>query len=76
MPFKFDLLADYVEVICTTATSPCDNSQIRSEKIRSTWMQRRLIENVCVCKKNTGERLPRAAYANAAPIFEKKYGSI
>jgi DNA-directed RNA polymerase len=37
MPFKFDLLADYVEVICTTATSPCDNSQIRSEKIRSTW---------------------------------------
>jgi hypothetical protein len=25
--------------------------------IRSTWMQWQLIENVCVCQKNSGERL-------------------
>jgi hypothetical protein len=32
MSFKFGLLADYVEVIRTIETSPCDKSQIRSEK--------------------------------------------
>jgi hypothetical protein len=27
------------------------------KEIRSTWMQWQLIENVCVCQKNSGERL-------------------
>jgi hypothetical protein len=73
MPFKFDLLADYVDVIRTTAISPCDKSQIRSEKIRSTWMQRRLFENSCVCAEEERRRIVvRVTYPNAATCPCKK----
>jgi hypothetical protein len=76
MPSKFGLLADYVEVIRTIETSPCDKSQIRSER-DPLYLDAMATDRECVRLPEEQRRtVVRAAYPNAAPTLGRKYGRI